>query len=181
MTTLEVILSLGAINTPKVLMQSGIGDQTELARHGIPVIQHLPGVGQNFQDHPMIYCVWESPAPLAPQNTVTESVMYWSSGNGSQRPDFFACQVEFPLGTPETARFGLPESGWTFGAGISHPKSRGRVSLTGPNPLDPSSNRSEYPVRSGRLKGRNSECETTARSREFRLASSLRQAWGHAG
>jgi choline dehydrogenase len=31
----------------------------------------------------------------------------------------------------------LPESGWTFAAGISHPKSRGRVSLTGPNPLDP--------------------------------------------
>src|SRR5215468_3777143 len=41
----EVIMSLGAINTPKVLMQSGIGDQTELQRFGIPVVQHLPGVG----------------------------------------------------------------------------------------------------------------------------------------
>ena len=48
----EVILSLGAIHTPKVLMQSGIGDQAELQRFGIPVVQHLPGVGQGFQDHP---------------------------------------------------------------------------------------------------------------------------------
>jgi choline dehydrogenase-like flavoprotein len=54
----EVVLSLGAINTPKVLMQSGIGDQAELHRLGIPVVQHLPGVGQNFQDHPAFGCVW---------------------------------------------------------------------------------------------------------------------------
>ena len=46
----EVILSLGAIHTPKVLMQSGIGDERELHDVGIPVKQHLPGVGQNFQD-----------------------------------------------------------------------------------------------------------------------------------
>ena len=48
---LEVVLSLGAIHTPKVLMLSGIGDQAELRRLGIPLVQHLPGVGQNFQDH----------------------------------------------------------------------------------------------------------------------------------
>ena len=45
----EVILSLGAIHTPKVLMQSGIGDQAELRRFGIPVVQDLPGVGQGFK------------------------------------------------------------------------------------------------------------------------------------
>src|SRR3982074_1516668 len=39
----EVVLALGAIHTPKVLMQSGIGEQAELQRHGIPVVQHLPG------------------------------------------------------------------------------------------------------------------------------------------
>ena len=64
--------------------------------------------------------------------------MCWSSGNGSQGPDFFACQAAAPLGPPETiARFGSPEAGWTFAGAISHPKSRGRVSLTGPNPNDP--------------------------------------------
>jgi choline dehydrogenase len=51
----EVVLSMGAIQTPKVLMQSGIGDEVELQRHGIPLVQHLPGVGQNFQDHPTIW------------------------------------------------------------------------------------------------------------------------------
>jgi len=46
---LEVVLSLGAMHTPKVLMLSGIGDQAELQRLGLPVVQHLPGVGQNFR------------------------------------------------------------------------------------------------------------------------------------
>ena len=54
---LEVVLSLGAIHTPKVLMQSGIGDQVELQRLGIPLVQHLPGVGQNFQDHFRSTCI----------------------------------------------------------------------------------------------------------------------------
>ena len=48
----EVVVSLGAIHTPKLLMQSGVGDRTELRRLGIPVVAHLPGVGRNFQDHP---------------------------------------------------------------------------------------------------------------------------------
>src|SRR5260221_11089347 len=41
----EVVLSMGAIQTPKVLMQSGAGDEVELHRHGIPLVHHLPGVG----------------------------------------------------------------------------------------------------------------------------------------
>ncbi len=40
-------------------MLSGIGDQAELQRLAIPVVQHLPGVGQNFQDHIGIGCIWE--------------------------------------------------------------------------------------------------------------------------
>ena len=63
-----MVLSLGAIHTPKVLMQSGIGDQAELQRLGIPVVQHLPGVGQNFQDHPRIsLCLGVSAAAAAAQ------------------------------------------------------------------------------------------------------------------
>src|SRR5215469_15412367 len=54
----EVILSLGAIHTPKVLMQSGIGDQDELRRFGISIVQHLSGVGQGFQDHAAFCCLW---------------------------------------------------------------------------------------------------------------------------
>lgn len=47
----EVILSGGAINSPQLLMLSGIGDGAALAQHGISVQQHLPAVGKNLQDH----------------------------------------------------------------------------------------------------------------------------------
>lgn len=47
----EVIVTGGAINTPQLLMLSGIGPEDELHRHGIAVKKHLPGVGQNLQDH----------------------------------------------------------------------------------------------------------------------------------
>jgi choline dehydrogenase-like flavoprotein len=48
----EVILSAGAFQSPQLLMLSGIGDAEELQKLGIPVLQHLPGVGKNLQDHP---------------------------------------------------------------------------------------------------------------------------------
>ena len=47
----EVILSSGGINTPKLLMLSGIGDEARLHAHGIKTLVHAPEVGQNFQDH----------------------------------------------------------------------------------------------------------------------------------
>ena len=47
----EVLLSAGAMQSPQILMLSGVGDQHELAEHGIEVKQHLPGVGKNFHDH----------------------------------------------------------------------------------------------------------------------------------
>ena len=47
----EVILSAGAINSPQILMNSGIGDSKDLAKHGIEVVHELNGVGKNLQDH----------------------------------------------------------------------------------------------------------------------------------
>jgi choline dehydrogenase len=134
----EVVLSLGAIHTPKVLMQSGIGDRTELQRHGIPVVQHLPGVGQNLQDHPRFDCVWEYQQPLPPRNNGGEATYFWKSDPNLDTPDLQTCHAEFPLSSPETAaRFDLPEFGWTLIAGMMRPKSRGHISLTGPEPTDP--------------------------------------------
>jgi choline dehydrogenase len=49
--TREVILSAGAVDTPKLLQLSGVGDKSLLARHGIPLVHDLPAVGQNLQDH----------------------------------------------------------------------------------------------------------------------------------
>lgn len=48
----EVILTAGAIQTPQLLMVSGVGDMDELASHCIQAVHHLPGVGKNLQDHP---------------------------------------------------------------------------------------------------------------------------------
>ena len=135
---LEVVLSLGAIQTPKVLMQSGIGDQAELRRFGIPVLQHLPGVGQNLQDHVAFDCVWEYREALPPRNTMSESIFFWKSKSELDSPDLFACQVEVPKASAENAaRFGMPAAGWTLFGAVAQPNSRGQIRLTGPNPLDP--------------------------------------------
>jgi choline dehydrogenase len=133
---LEVVLSLGAIHTPKVLMQSGIGDRAELQRFGISLVQHLPGVGQNFQDHPGIGCVWEYEKPLPPS---TGSVtFFWKSDPNLDTPDIQTCQAEVPLAAAEMlARYNAPAGSWSMFAGIVRPKSRGRIRLTGPNPTDP--------------------------------------------
>jgi choline dehydrogenase len=60
----EIILSAGAVNSPQILMLSGIGDEAELRRHGIATAQHLPGVGQNLQDHVDVCLVYEVTKPV---------------------------------------------------------------------------------------------------------------------
>ena len=130
----EVIMSLGAMNTPKVLMQSGIGDQTELRRFGIPVVQHLPGVGRGFQDHPVAACVWECSEPLPP-DVAPDAVLFWKSDSRLASPDFQILQGV--LSVEDAAKLGLPVSGWTLLGNVVQPKSRGHIRLTGPDPDDP--------------------------------------------
>lgn len=132
----EVVLSLGTINTPKVLMQSGIGPETELRKHGIDVIQHLSGVGQNHQDHLACCTIFEYREPQKVGYGGSEATLYWKSDPALRQPDIFHCQVEFPVPSAETASLGAPEHGWTMFAGLSHPKSRGVVKLSGPNASD---------------------------------------------
>jgi choline dehydrogenase-like flavoprotein len=59
----EVILSSGAFQSPQLLMLSGVGDGAALAKHGIATTHHLPGVGQNLQDHPDFVFGFTSDAP----------------------------------------------------------------------------------------------------------------------
>lgn len=134
MASREVILSAGAINTPKILMLSGIGDAGELARHGIPVAQHLPGVGQNFQDHILLAgCCWEYITPEPPRNNAAEFVFYAKSRAGLATPDLMPVLEECPFGSEITAaEYGLPQgaaSAWTLAPGLARPDSRGAVRL----------------------------------------------------
>jgi choline dehydrogenase len=134
----EIVLSLGAVNTPKVLMHSGIGDQSALRSFGIPVVQHLPGVGQNFQDHVGIGCLWEHPEFPPPRNNAAEVTFFWKSQSGLETPDLQTCQGEIPIPSIETgAQFAPPAKSWTMFAGVVRPKSRGRVHLSGAGPDDP--------------------------------------------
>jgi choline dehydrogenase len=60
----EVIVSAGPVNSPKLLKLSGIGPKDELSEHGIQVVQHLPGVGENLQDHLEFYFQVASREPI---------------------------------------------------------------------------------------------------------------------
>ncbi|MDQ7977264.1 GMC family oxidoreductase N-terminal domain-containing protein [Paraburkholderia sp. SARCC-3016] len=135
--TREVVLSLGAIQTPKLLMQSGIGDEAELRRHGIELKQSLPGVGRNFQDHFMAPCVWEAAGPIVGRNNLGEMTALWKSDGRRDRPDCQTFLTELPYASPEAAGRDLPVHGWSLTTAVLRTESRGRVRLTGAHPLDP--------------------------------------------
>lgn len=135
----EVILSLGAIHTPKVLMQSGVGDAETLASLDIPVVQHLPGVGANFQDHIMVTsCIWEYPEPVASHDNGGEASIFAQSEPGLDSPDIQLLQIQFPVATPELAgRHSIPAGSWGIFPALLRPHSVGRLRLTGAKPEDP--------------------------------------------
>jgi choline dehydrogenase len=61
----EVILCGGAVNTPQLLQLSGVGDAEHLEGLGIPLVQHVPGVGENLQDHLEVYIQYASKKPVS--------------------------------------------------------------------------------------------------------------------
>jgi hypothetical protein len=65
-----------------------------LRSFGIPVVQHLPGVGQNFQDHVGIGCLWEHPELPPPRNNAAEVTYFWKSDSSLETPDLQTCQGE---------------------------------------------------------------------------------------
>ncbi len=76
-------LERGVINTPQLLLLSGIGPAEQLRRHGIDVIVHLPGVGENLHDHTMVPLVWgtEHSTDLLELATA-ENLAMWQHGDG---------------------------------------------------------------------------------------------------
>jgi choline dehydrogenase len=133
----ELILSLGAIQTPKVLMQSGIGDAQDLSKFGIDVVQHLSGVGRNLQEHILIGgCVWE----YAEQPRDYRSVMgtfFCKSDSELDTPDLQCSLSDSAFLSPDVGAVEPTGSYWSIAPGIVRPLSKGRIHLTGPNPADP--------------------------------------------
>ena len=154
----EVILSAGALASPKILMLSGIGDPAELALAGVPVVHKLPGVGQNFQDHleVSIYGRTRLPISLAGEDQglralrhglqyqlsrsgILSSNVVESGGfvdtTGAGRPD-----VQFhvlPALAGDADREPLAGHGLSINPCYLRPKSRGRVRLRSGNHADP--------------------------------------------
>lgn len=133
----QTVLAAGSVDSPLLLMRSGIGDAGSLSKVGIKCRIDLREVGSNLQDHLLLLGnVYRSKKPVPPSKLQhSESLMYLNSadlGATSGRPDIvLACVV-----APSVAEgLAAPEYGaaYTLLCGVTHPTSRGRILPGGPN------------------------------------------------
>lgn len=131
----EVIVCAGAIESPKLLMLSGMGDPQQLSEHGIPLTAALPGVGANFHNHVLVGLIAETLAAVAPgRQNLSEAALFTRSGPGLVAPDLQLAFVHVPFDIivgqqhPNAVSI-LP--------GVVRPMSRGSVRLAGPDPTVP--------------------------------------------
>jgi choline dehydrogenase len=158
----EVILAGGTVNSPQLLMLSGIGPASELKAAGISTMHDLPGVGKNLQDHPMVsvaylctqkisldgaetlgnflrWLVWKN-GPLA--SNVAEAGLFLRTRVGLAVPD-----LQLLFGPAYYRGHGLvrrKEHCFGFGPTLITPESRGEISLRSANPLDAPAIRANY-------------------------------------
>ena len=154
----EVILSCGAINSPQVLMLSGIGPAAELKRHDITLRHELPGVGQNLQDHLKIHCTWRCTQPITyhridrPWNKLRIGARWlthkdgigasniWEAGGlirGNDNVDYPNLQYHFaPISANYSGRKISLSQAFTLQVDQLRPASKGHIALTSANPLD---------------------------------------------
>lgn len=134
----EVILSAGGINTPKLLMLSGIGPAAQLRSHGIKVLVDAPEVGQNFQDH-LLHggCIWEPKEHIPHRNSAANASGFIKSQASLASPDVNLVQIELPYASDVVGkRYTPPNTSWALCAGLVAPKSRGELRLKSANPAD---------------------------------------------
>ncbi len=138
--TTHVVLALGAIDTPRLLMLSGIGDPGELRRLGIAVRHALPGVGQNLQDHPLVQAVvLRSKRPLGEKTDNGGGTMLnWKSRPDLAQPDVHAFPVQG--NSAEQAlrdRYDMSGEVFALGAGLMRSSSVGYLKMLSAEPGGP--------------------------------------------
>lgn len=153
-TSEEVILSAGAINSPQLLMLSGVGPADHLTDHDVSVVHDLPGVGRNLQDHlqAKVNYACEKPVTLEGADSlwnllkylllkrgpltsnVAEAGGFTSVSEADDRPD-----VQFHFGPSYSVDHGFDNpDGHGFWLGVLRlrPDSRGRITLGSTDPFD---------------------------------------------
>ncbi|MBB6174084.1 choline dehydrogenase [Nocardiopsis mwathae] len=127
----EVILCAGAIDTPRLLLLSGVGPKDDLAEVGIDVRHDLPGVGENLMDHPESIIMWETSKDV-PENTVMHSdgALFIRRDESDPRPDlmFHTYQIPFDDNT-ERLGYESPRMGRAMCMTPNIPRSRSRGKL----------------------------------------------------
>ena len=137
----EVVLTTGALASPELLLRSGIGPAEELREVEVDPIHDLPGVGKNLQDHwlsPVIFTTGSEPVPMG-EVAPAEVHLFWKSNPDLPVPDTQPLFFSVPMYAQDSApnvQTG-PDNGFTLQGGIVRPESRGEVTLSGPNPQDP--------------------------------------------
>ena len=130
--TKRVILSTGALKTPQLLMLAGIGPAADLQKVGIKSLIDLPGVGENFHDHPLVgSCAWESPYDFGPTGNGSQCVYFSNVNDKAEAPDLMPVQMQIPFVAEAHAKKpGVPTSNlWVIVPGLAKPRSRGKISL----------------------------------------------------
>ena len=154
----EVIVSSGAIGSPKLLMQSGIGPADHLRAVGVPVLHDLPGVGANLQDHLDLFVIAECTGDHTydkynrPHHAAWAGVQYLLLKNGPVASSLFETggfwyaegagqarspDIQFHLGLGSGIEAGMAKmknAGVTLNTAYLRPRSRGTVRLAGPDP-----------------------------------------------
>ncbi|MHA3978967.1 GMC family oxidoreductase [Halovulum sp. GXIMD14794] len=154
--TSEVVLSSGAIGSPRLLQLSGIGPADHLEELGIPVAYDQPGVGANLQDHLDLYCICELSGPYSydryakPQWAAVAGLQYLLTRKGPVAsslfetggfwyadPDARSPDIQFHLGLGTGIEHGvasMPMGGITLNSCYLRPRSRGTVRLQSSDP-----------------------------------------------
>jgi choline dehydrogenase len=130
----EVVVCAGALESPKLLLLSGIGPAEHLRSVGVDVRVDLPGVGENLHDHsliPVVYATRKPVPPALPGLQPLHAHLFWRSAPGlvvpDQQPLFFHMPLYFP---------GMdgPPDGMTLLSGLIRPAGRGSVRLASADP-----------------------------------------------